>query len=337
MIVGKSEEINEKTIAEVESVTQPSAASKVIPLKKCTRCGAELTEEQIFCPHCGQKNDLHIAEDVSDAIAQFNQGIVKQAKKKKKKTKLQIVLLIIVGIIVAGVVGLYIFFNGQVEEIIDEINSSSPSSTTIEADYKALTPVGQFLFRGKIIDAFIDEVSDNAYTSSSSYLVNESALDKYITYKKIGKALNITSDDDTNVMSHIDTVLRLESYEQYNDVRKCVVNSISEYTDCLEYISDAGSASSYYVIKLYVGYAHTYAKSALSSARTYSSGDSLCTRYVNALDTIEEELSDLYYDYGYYSSSSVSSAMSTINDIVSDVSDAEDSVESIINSIPKIN
>lgn len=87
MIVGKSEEINKKTIAEVESVTQPSAASKVIPLKKCTRCGAELTEEQIFCPHCGQKNDLHIAEDVSDAIAQFNQGIVKQAKKEEEKNQ----------------------------------------------------------------------------------------------------------------------------------------------------------------------------------------------------------------------------------------------------------
>ena len=192
------------------------------------------------------------------------------------------------------------------------------------------------MFRGKIIDAFVDKVSDNVYTSSSSYLVNESALDKYSTYKKIGKVLNITSDDGTNVMSHIDTVLRLESYEQYNDVRKCVVNSISSYTDCLEYMGDAGDASSYYVIKLYVGYAHTYAKSALSSAKTYSSGDSLCTRYVNALDTIEEELRDLYY-YGDYSSSSVSSAISTISDIVSDVSDAEDSVESIVNSIPKIN
>lgn len=337
MIEEKNTELIENTVVEDDSAAQSTVTDEIKSPKICTRCGAELTEEQIFCPHCGQKNDLQIAGEVSDAIAQFNQGIVKQAKKKKKKTKLLIALLIILGVIVAGVVGVYVFFNGQVEEIIDEINSSSTSSTTIEADYKALTPVGQFLFRGKIIDAFIDEVSDNAYTSSSSYLVNESELDKYTTYKKIGKVLNITSDDDTNVMSHIDTVLRLESYEQYNDVRKCVVNSISEYTDCLEYISDAGSASSYYVIKLYVGYAHTYAKSALSSARTYSSGDSLCTRYVNALDTIEEELSDLYYDYGYYSSSSVSSAMSTINDIVSDVSDAEDSVESIINSIPKIN
>lgn len=337
MIEEKSAEIKEMPTVEDDSTIQTEVINEIKPPKICTRCGAELTEEQIFCPHCGQKNDLQITGEVSDAIAQFNQGIVKQAKKKKKKTKLLIALLIILGVIVAGVVGVYVFFNGQVDGIIDEINSSNPSSSTIEADYEALTPVGQLLFRGKIIDAFVDKVSDNVYTSSSSYLVNESALDKYSTYKKIGKVLNITSDDGTNVMSHIDTVLRLESYEQYNDVRKCVVNSISSYTDCLEYMGDAGDASSYYVIKLYVGYAHTYAKSALSSAKTYSSGDSLCTRYVNALDTIEEELSDLYYDYGYYSSSSVSSAMSTISDIVSDVSDAEDSVESIVNSIPKIN
>lgn len=333
----KSAVLNENAALEDESANQAEVINESKPPKICTRCGAELTEEQIFCPHCGQKNDLQLAGEVSDAIAQFNKGIVKQAKKEEEKTKLLIVLLIILGVIAAGVVGVYVFFNGQVEEIIDEINSSNPSSSTIETNYEALTPVGQLLFRGKIIDAFVDEVSDNVYTSSSSYLVNESALDKYATYKKIGKALNITSDDGTNVMSHIDTVLRLESYEQYNDVRKCVVNSISAYTDCLEYMGDAGDASSYYVIKLYVGYAHTYAKSALSSAKTYSSGDSLCTRYVNALDTIEEELYDLYYDYGYYSSSSVSSAMSTISDIVSDVSDAEDSVESIVNSIPKIN
>ena len=153
----------------------------------------------------------------------------------------------------------------------------------------------------------------------------------------IGDALDITEADDTNVMKHINAVLRLESYEKYNDVRKCISNSASKYTDCLDYINKAGSSSSYYVIKLYVGYAHTYAQSALSSARTYSSGDYLCTQYVNALDTIEEELSDLYYDYGYYSSSSVSSAMSTIHSLVSDVSDAEDSVENIIGSIPSIN
>ena len=336
MIEEKSAEIKDTT-AEDDSVAQTTIVAENKPPKKCTRCGAELTEEQIFCPHCGQKNDLQVAGEVSDAIAQFNQGIVKQAKKKKKKAKLLIVLLIILGVIVAGVVGVYVFFNGQVEGIIDEINSSSPSATTIEANYNALTPVGQFLFRGKIIDAFVDEVSSNKYSNSSGWLVNESAIDKYQTYKKIGDALDITEADDTNVMKHINAVLRLESYEKYNDVRKCISNSASKYTDCLDYINKAVSSSSYYVIKLYVGYAHTYAQSALSSARTYSSGDYLCTQYVNALDAIEEELSDLYYDYGYYSSSSVSSAMSTIHSLVSDVSDAEDSVENIIGSIPSIN
>ena len=337
MIDEKNAVVDEISNEEPEAIDQTETVNVEPLVKHCTQCGAELTEEQIFCPHCGQKNDLQVAGEVSDAIAQFNQGIVKQAKKKKKKTKLLIVLLIILGVVVAGVIGVYVFFNGQVEGIIDEINSSSPSATTIETNYNALTPVGQFLFRGKIIDAFVDEVSNNKYSSSSGWLVNESAIDKYQTYKKIGDALDITEDDDTNVMKHINAVLRLESYEKYNDVRKCISNSASKYTDCLDYINKAGSSSSYYVIKLYVGYAHTYAQSALSSARIYSSGDYLCTQYVNALDTIEEELSDLYYDYGYYSSSSVSSAMSTIHSLVSDVSDAEDRVENIIGSIPSIN
>lgn len=330
-----------------EAPVEMSAAPAEVPaapvptLRPCVQCGMELLESQIFCPRCGQKNDIPqnsapIAGEVSDAIAQFNQGIVQQATKKKKKTKVLIVVLVIVALLIAAAVGGYTMLQKQADIVIDAIRAADPVSTTIQEEYETLTPIGQLLFREKIVKAFADEVSDHAYTTVTGTLVNTSALDRYATYKRIGEVLNITSEDGTNVMEHIDAVLKLNAYVQYNGVYKCVTASVSSYSDCLDYISDATDYSSYYLVRLYLGYAYTSAKNAYTSAKTYSVGDTLCTKYVNALNTMKQELYDLYYDVGYYSSSSVSSAMTTISGIVSDVSDAKESVEDIVESIPDV-
>ena len=302
------------------------------PSEVYSNCGPPLGEEQTSCPKCGQQTDLKPGEDVSAAIEQFNQGIVKKSAKKKKIIKLLIILLIVVGIVVAGVVGGYVFFKGQAEEIIDEITSNNPSSKTIMADYEALTPLGQIFFREKIVDAFVDLVSDNVYTEPSSGIVNESALEKYATYKKIGTALKVTSDDDTNVMSHIDAVLKLKEYVKYNGVYGCMASSANHFAECSDYIDEATQSSSYYLMKLYIGYAHSAAKRAASAARSSSSGDTLCTQFVNAADDFEDELSNMYY--GYYSN--FSSAWNKITSIVDEVGDAVESVEKIQDRIPKI-
>ncbi len=70
------------------------------PRKKanvCSKCGAELQEGQEFCPKCGQKVGLTVDANVSSAISQFNAGVDK-ANEKKKKTP------IIIGVAVAIVV-----------------------------------------------------------------------------------------------------------------------------------------------------------------------------------------------------------------------------------------
>ena len=89
-------------------------------------------------------------------------------------------------------------------------------------------------------------------------------------------------------------------------------------------------------MKLYIGYAHSAASDAVSEAKAYSTSDTLCTQYVGALENLEEELSDLYYGTGYYSSSDVSTALNTLNDILTDLTDAESSVETIVSNLPEI-
>ena len=55
--------------------------------------------------------------------------------------------------------------------------------------------------------------------------------------------------------------------ENGGDISLRVVNSVDDYMTCAEYIRVAGDAYSYYAGMLCVGYAHIYAKSALSSAK----------------------------------------------------------------------
>ncbi|MEE0266040.1 MAG: RING finger protein [Acutalibacteraceae bacterium] len=300
----------------------------------CNNCGGNLEEGQIFCPFCGKSTQMNVSEDVSDAISKFNQDIEKNAKKKKKKSKLLMMLLLV--IVVIGVIlgAAYMFFNSKVENIIDEIKSDNVNISKVESDYKSLTPVGQMIFREKILDAFIKVVSENEYTSTTDLLVNETALDKYSSFQKIAQIIEITQKDGTNVMEHISTVLTLEQYEKYNDIRKCIAVSGGDYADCLEYITDALESSTYYIKELYIDYAHSSVESALSSAELFRYDDVMCTEYVASLEIIEEELADAYT---YIPTSIISPAVDGISSIVTELQDAEDSVESIEESIPKIN
>ena len=332
-----------ETVAEPKTVTASGIVEKSIEntsasysLSKCSKCGTELTSEQIFCPNCGHKNDILIENDVADAIQKFNEGIDKKAKKKKGKTKVLIISLSVIAALVVLVVASFFYFNSKVENIIKKIESGNVSKTVID-DYNALTPVGQAFFRDKIIDTFVKRVSDNPYSNTILQgVVNKELLDEYSEYKNFADTINITDKDGTNVVEYIDEVLELNQYKKYNDVQRCVLNSISSYEKCLDYVNDAGDFSTYSFMKLYIGYAHSAASDAVSEAKEYSTSDTLCTQYVGALETLEEELSDLYYGTGYYSSSDVSTALKTLNDILTDLTDAESSVETIVSNLPEI-
>ena len=326
---------DEETLQEVvENTGEEVVATN--SLKKCSKCGVELNEEQIFCPKCGNKRDFQINEEVSSAIEKFNQGIEKKAKKKKNKVKILIVLLSIIAVLVAAVIAMYCYFNSKAETLIEEIKSNNVTATTISDDYNALTPIGQMFFKEEIVNAFVDLVSSNQYVNTTNLIVDEELIDNYEKYKEVSTALDITSEDDTNVVEYIDAVLKLAQYEKYNDVSRCILNSASDYADCLEYIKDAGDFSTYRFMRLYIGYAYSSAGDAVAKAKIYSSGDELCNEYIDALETLEDELGDLYYDIGYYSSASVNSALDTITGIVSDIADAKDSVEDIVDTLPEI-
>ncbi len=340
LVMDQTSEVSDAVSQTADNQSAPESNGNGIVV--CAFCGTELTENKVFCTNCGHKKGETYSPQpnspqVSDAISQFNQNIVQQEKKKKSKSKALVVILIIVGILAAAAIGGYVHLNGMAESIIDEIKSSDPSYTIIESNYNSLTPIGQMLFRDKIIDAFVDEVSDNQYVELSGWLVNTELLEKYEMYDVIGGLLRINSSDGTNVRRYISQVLELSDYVKYNGVSRCVLNSMSDCSECIENVTSAAKSSSYYVTKLYAGYAHTSAENAVAAAKEVSTGDELCVKYISALSTIETELGDLYYGTGYYSSKSVNDALDTISEMATLVSDASDSVESIVSGLPVIN
>ena len=49
----------------------------------CSRCGAQMDKDSLFCPKCGQKNEDAENQGMDDKIDQFNAKVAKAAKKKK--------------------------------------------------------------------------------------------------------------------------------------------------------------------------------------------------------------------------------------------------------------
>ena len=315
-----------------------TTSSSTATNKCCANCGFELTADQQFCPSCGTKYELQVSAEVSNAIAQFNQKVVKQKTAKTNKKILITILVSIVVLLVVLSIFVYFFFNSQADRIIKEIKSESPSVSAIETQYDNLTPIGEFLFKDRIVTAFAKHVSENDYTTPYvlGHLVNEEALAQYTTYKAIADALDIKANHKTHIVEHIDCVLKLKSYEKYNDLGECIESSFDYYLDFCGYLEDAAEISSYYMLDYYLGKAYTAIGNALTAANRNSSGNTLCNQYIQALETIKEEVGDLYYDVGYFSSNQVSTAMTTISDLVDQMADAENEVSELVSDLPEI-
>ena len=71
--------------------------------KSCLNCGAELQEGQAFCPSCGQKLEER-PSDINADIAEFNAGIEKKKNKKK-------ILPIVLGALGICVIVIYLIFS----------------------------------------------------------------------------------------------------------------------------------------------------------------------------------------------------------------------------------
>lgn len=299
----------------------------------CPNCGALLESDDKFCPRCGTQ----VNSDVNSSAVLPN----KSGKKKKSKKRLLITLISSVAalaIIIAVCITGFLHYRNISDEIASDLKSPIPSASRVCAKYDSLGPIGKLLFRDKAVNNFVKLVKRNKYVPSSDMLVNTDDLDKYRVYEIIAQSLNISSKDGTNVMTYIKGVLELEQYERYNGLYKCVSVSRNDYSTALDYLSEAGSDDNYYSQRTSLCLAYIYAQDSLDSAKNANNHDVLSTKYIYALSTVAETLTDLF-NYGYYSvvdTDSATLSMDTITELTKEAYSAKSSVADITDDLPRI-
>ncbi len=125
----------------------------------CSNCGTKLQDGQQFCPNCGQKVGLAVDARVSNAISQYNAGVV---SKKKKAKALPIVIglaaiaVIAVGLVISNLVGAM-----KPEEAIAAYKESAAEFCSIVlSDATLLENIGN-----AEIGYWRDYINDNRYGS----------------------------------------------------------------------------------------------------------------------------------------------------------------------------
>lgn len=300
---------------------------EVMDMVCCPKCGMKLAKDDLFCAQCGQKIDA------------FNEEVEKKAKKKKKIKKF-LTCVAVALVVLAGVgVGVYKFYESKGEKIVKIMRQESFEADTVVAQYKELGPIGQALVRDELVDAFVDVVKANQYQSMYESedvegLVNSEVLAEYEEYKKVVKAMKITSKDGTNVVEYINAVLKLKKYEEYNGLIICTANSLEDYNTGIDYIVTA-SNSSYYTVMIYTRYALSYLEDAVEGAKANNSGDEMTTKYISAMEKVKDSMYNIVNGNGNLSSSAAE-GMTEIAMLMNDMSDVMGKVKEIENELPEL-
>lgn len=106
-------------------------------MKFCVKCGHKFTEDELFCPNCGQKRDAlpgpeemqveSTNSNVVDVISNTDTKNETEEKSKKSKGKLWLVLLII--LIVLAIAGVALWKFGVFDSIFNKESSTEETNT----------------------------------------------------------------------------------------------------------------------------------------------------------------------------------------------------------------
>ena len=176
----------------------------------CSNCGAEMVEGQQFCSNCGQKKEMVVDNEVSMAIAQFNENLVQEKKSKGLKKWLAIgipaaaatlVLLIVLIVSLSNRFGgryvyasggtgyTYTFDKGRYWYTTEDdqetgtysVNKKIVTLTDEDGNTSTYARKGKFLYGTKACydELFNSHASEQTFTKTSSFKYNGD----YLTYK----------------------------------------------------------------------------------------------------------------------------------------------------------
>ena len=145
----------------------------------CGNCGARMAEGQQFCTNCGQKKETVVENNVSEAIAQFNENLVQENKNKGIKKKLIIgisaaaaalvLLIVLITSLANKFDGTYVYVSGE----SDYTYTFREGSYWYETDDSQES--GTYTISGKTVTLVKEGGSESSYTRKGSYLYGSKA------------------------------------------------------------------------------------------------------------------------------------------------------------------
>lgn len=282
----------------------------------CNQCGSRIPEDSIFCPFCGQilMSSDQIAELPSDGTdLSFDPNLPSQspasdspAKSHKKRNWIIGISILAVILVAFGIFVVPSIQDGK-EALAAMNNGKYNQAATM---YTELNPLGQCLYRDKIVTSFAAQIKTNtSFTGVVSAPLD--FINQYQKYRSIANKLEAGKVKSTNLQEYLDKSVRyLESHLHTFVRHECFYSTLSSFSD--GYLTLCNSAK-FYTNAYRVSYFRTANQHFADASRIVSK----YTKYNDADITKLKEFLDYLESYTAAENTyNVSGFINSINDQV---------------------
>lgn len=247
----------------------------------CNQCGSRIPEDSIFCPFCGQilMSSDQIAELPSDSTDLYSdpnlpsQSPASDSPAKSHKKRNWIIGISILAVILVAF-GIFVVPSIQDgKEALAAMNNGKYNQAATM--YTELSPLGQCLYRDKIVTSFAAQIKTGTDVSD----IAAAPLDfvkQYQKYQSISRKLEAEKVKSTNLQEYLDkSVSTLKSHLRIFAKYECFYYTLNSFPD--GYIALCNSAKFY---------SNTYRVSYFRKANQYfSEASKIISKYTKYNDS----------------------------------------------------
>ena len=202
---------------------------------KCSKCGYEIKEGNLFCTNCGEKLD------VKNDVIQTD----KKSNKIKGKIKIRVWHIIVLFIVIISIIiGTILLkqkekintelefentyqqeLNNNVEQEVEEVKEQEKEKIEIGKKYICSTTGsdGYVIFNeDNTLEIQIGDVGTEYYTLKGTYTINNNTIDVHINYDSAYLVISIDEDEEKELDP---------SFKEYDTVIKILKDGELEYTN----------------------------------------------------------------------------------------------------------
>ena len=206
---------------------------------KCSKCGYEIKEENLFCTNCGEKIDVN--KNVKNDVIQTD----KKSNKVKGKIKIRVWhILVLFIVIISIIIGTILLkqkkkintelefentyqqeLNNNVEQVVEEVKEQEKEKIEIGKKYICSTTGSDayvIFNKDNTLEIQIGDEETEYYILKGTYKINKDTIDVHINYDSTYLVISIDEDEEDELDP---------SFKEYDTVIKILKDGELEYTN----------------------------------------------------------------------------------------------------------